>query len=541
MTRPGFATAGWVAIVFALALAARLWGIGWQLPDALYYDELKYVSWAAAQVDDRALSRTDFRNPSLYRRLLAAEYRIVDAVAPDRDDEQVAVRRLLIARVTTAVLGAGTVVLTALAAARLAASLAVPPIAGPIAGLALGLSLLHVNLSHLALNDVPASFFLAAGLLFGVRGLVAPHPREYLLAGLAAGLAAAAKYNSGVVAALPLVGAAALVTTRAIRPTSGVGFVALTAAGGLAGLLLGMPEWLWATRAILAGMAAQAQIADRPLLGQQDEPVWSLFGQATLAGIGWPTVLAALFGLAWTVRSAPWHAVALLVSPALYLAVMLRNELFAARFALPLLPFVALFAGLGVARIAAWQPAGLRRVAVAALALLLVGAPSALDVVQHNRLATTTDTRVLAQEWVRRRPREARIAAQTFSLPANWGGHERLRGYRIKRFESLAGPSSLSDLACDGTRYVLVASFATDRAAPRRQGGDATTGYEQLAQQAEKVAQFSPFREGRQAAVTPDDTHIPFWDLHAYASAGPPIEVYQLPDDGASLCRRAGR
>ena len=532
--------------MFAVALSARLWGIDWQLPDALYYDELKYVSWASAWVDGRALSRTDFRNPSLYRLILTGEYRLAKLVAPD-DDARVAVRRLLIARVTTAVLGAGAVALTALAAARLFAPWpGVAPSPGVAAGLALGLSLLHVNLSHLALNDVPASFFLAAGLLFGVRGLVAPRPREYLLAGLWAGLAAAAKYNSGVVLCVPLAGAVTLVATAKIRLTDAAAFVGLALVGGLAGLLLGMPEWLWASGAIVNGMAEQAALATRPLVGQPDDPVSLLYARTVVHGIGWPTVVLALIGLAWMLRADRRGALVLLGCPALYLMVMLRNELFAGRFALPLLPFVAIFAAAGVAWVAARQPTATRRRVAVGLALLAIVVPSGVDVVQHNRLATSTDTRVLAQEWVRRRPRDSRVAAQTFGLPAAWGGHERLRGYRVNRFESLADPAALVRLACDRTRYVVVASFAQDRAPARRPAvapptGYQPTGYELLEQHAQLVQTFNPFREGRRAAVTPDDVQIPFWDLHAYASAGPFIEVYQLADDGATLCPTGGR
>ena len=525
----------WIWVVLAVALTVRVWRIDWQLPDVLAHDELKYVSWAAAQVDGRALSRTDYRNPSLYRHLLALEYRVADAVVPDDDDQRQAVRRLLIARLTTAILGAGTVALAGLAAARLCS-----PAAGLVASLALGLSLLHVNLSHLALNDVPAAFFLTAGLFFGARGLIAPRPREYVLAGLAAGLAAAAKYNAGVIVCLPLAGAVTLAVMRAVRPARAARFVGLALAGGLAGLLVGMPEWLWATPVVLEGMAEQARIGTSPWVGQPEEPVPILFGRTVAHGIGWPTVVAALVGLAWITRASPWRALVLLVCPVIYLAVMLRNELFFARFALPLLPFVAIFAGIGVAQFAAWQPAGVRRATALGLALLAIGVPSGIDVAQHNRLATSTDTRVLAQEWISRRPRDSRVAAQTQSLPAHWAGHERLRGYRVNRFLSLADPAVLADIACDNPRYVLVASYAADRGGTRRPAG-ASTGYELLAQHGQLVQTFSPFRDGRQAAFTPDDTRVPFWDLQAYASTGPPIDVYQLSDEAAALCRRGRR
>ena len=114
--------------------------------------------------------------------------------------------QLGLARVTSAVLGAGACLLTALAAMRLW-----PGIGGAWAGLAAGLILalapLEVHLSHYAVNDAPASFVMAACLLVGVRALMAPSGLDFLLAGLLAGLAAATKYNFGVVLVLPLVAA----------------------------------------------------------------------------------------------------------------------------------------------------------------------------------------------------------------------------------------------------------------------------------------------------------------------------------------------
>jgi len=61
-------------MVLAVALAVRLWGIGWQLPAALYFDEMKYVERAGATVRGQPRETVDFRNPTLFRHLLEVEW-----------------------------------------------------------------------------------------------------------------------------------------------------------------------------------------------------------------------------------------------------------------------------------------------------------------------------------------------------------------------------------------------------------------------------------------------------------------------------------
>jgi hypothetical protein len=409
-----------------------------------------------------------------------------------------------------------------------------------VAAVAFGSSLLHVAFSHLAVNDASASFFLAAGLLFGARGLVAPRRREYLLAGLAAGLALAAKYNFGVILVLPLAGAAALRAAGRLDTPAAVRRVELALLGGLVGLLAGMPELLSSPGEIWQGVLEQARLGASRWNGQSVAPIPALYAETLLHGAGAATVAAALLGLVRLLRTDPWRSAALLACPVVYLALMVRNELFFARFVLPLLPFVALFGAVGVAWLASLVAAGWRRWLAIGLALAAIGVPSGLDVARHDRLATTPDTRVLAQAWARERAGDALVAAQLYSLPIGWAG-ERARRPRLRRFQSLADSADLRRLACDGARYVMIASFTAERELARLGPGASRTGYQELARHADLVQTFSPFRDGRVAPVHPDNTAIPFWHLDAYARPGPRIDVYQLPDDGRALCRTAGR
>src|SRR5205814_6141601 len=100
---------------------------------------------------------------------------------------------------SVALFGVGSVALLYLVGCR-----AFGPRTGLLAAALLGVNFLHFQLSHVGLNDVPACFFLIAALLPSLRLLKAPRRRDFLLAGLFAGLAAATKYNFGIVLAAPL-------------------------------------------------------------------------------------------------------------------------------------------------------------------------------------------------------------------------------------------------------------------------------------------------------------------------------------------------
>ena len=219
--------------MLSIALFVRFWGIDWQLPAALYFDEMKYVAWAGDAKDDASTAVTDLRNPTLFHHLLQAEYAVASLVRRDTTSQETAVFELRLARLTSAVLGSLACLLTALAASTLVCAVgglrAVVPTQAPTvgrdaawagfaAGLILAFAPLHVHLSHYAVNDATASLFLAATLLFGVRALAGGHWRDLLLAGVMAGLAFSTKYSFAVGLVMPLM--AAVVIARAPPPTA---------------------------------------------------------------------------------------------------------------------------------------------------------------------------------------------------------------------------------------------------------------------------------------------------------------------------------
>jgi hypothetical protein len=522
---------GWPWLILYVALFVRLWGITWQLPALMYRDELKYEGWAGAVADNRGPDSTDFRNPSLFRHMLLLEYRLVKAVEPGASVRDEAVRRTTLARLTSAVLGAGAAVLTGLAAARLFG-----PFEGAIAGLVLAIGPLPVHLSHIGVNDAPALFFLTAGLYFGARAFVQRRSEILLLAGITAGLATAAKYNFGVVGVMPLLAAAVYATQRRMRLSGALILVSLTLLAGLAGLLVAMPEIATSTAAVRDGFLEQTAKGREASVGQQDTPVLMLYVEASARGLGLPAIVFALLGTVRLVMTDRLRALALLPCPVIYLIVMLSSERFAARFALPLMPFAAILTAVGIQTVRSLWRSWWIREAATALCIAAIVLPSIVAVIQHDVLATTRDTRLLARDWLKDHADGVNVAVQTYGLPTEYWGRDSGGDYRLRWFQSLESPAMANRLACEGNRYVVLSNFWSERDVKSAAIGGGPTGYDWLRQHGSLSETISPFRDGLVAPAHVDDTAIPFWFMSAYARPGPRIEIWQLPDDARSLC-----
>lgn len=554
--------------MLAVALGLRLWGIGWQLPSALYFDEMKYSEWADRALDGGPGLVTDLRNPTFYHHLLLTEYWLASLVRPRTSNPEQAVFHLYLARVTAAVLGALACVFTALAAARLAALLQtspspsgarsalasqrhVPPLVGLVAGLTLAVALLHVHMSHYGLNDAPASAFLAASLWFGTRALSGGR-FDLVCSGLLAGLALVTKYNFGVALLLPLV--IAVLVPRAARLDRDWLWhhgerIGLVVGAFIVAALAGMPELTQSPDVVLAGIAEQARLGGLRWSGQSGAPTSLLYAETLGHGLGWSVLIAAAAGAVVAWRRNSLVLAAQLAIPLGCLLVMLRQELFFARFALPLLPSLAMFAGLGLVALAtlgagllggkpgagAGHPNLRFGVALGALTILAL-LPVTTSTFTHNRLATTQDTRVQARQWLDQHAGSSRVATESYGVPIAWSGSRgRNSSYRLQRSEAMIDPAIVSKLVCDGTRYFLVASLTAERELAEREMPPGPTGYDLLARTGKVVATFDPFYPGARAPAHPDNTGIPFWYLDAYARPGPRVTVYEVAE-GAYSC-----
>jgi 4-amino-4-deoxy-L-arabinose transferase-like glycosyltransferase len=339
--------------------------------------------------------------------------------------------------------------------------------AGMLAGAACAVSTVHVVYSHMAVTDVLLTTLVTISLALLLTGRL-----EW--AGIAAGLAASAKYP-GILLAVPIL----VVGWRQWRR------LGLAAGGAVLAFLVTSPFVVIHAGAAWDDIERVQRLGRAGWLGFEEDPatplafldrLWDALGPFLLvAATG---LVLALAGLAAR-RDKEFRGPDLvLVSFALvWFAQLLPLNAHHGRYVLPLVPVLGALAG------------RLPRLAPAALALLVV--PLIWSVGEVREL-TRTDTRVVAHAWIEQNvPADALVAAEPSTPPL---------GPRPTLGLELPGPGreldpnrDLARLRARGADYVLVTGAVADRvlAAAGRYPREAAF-YGDLESAAERVLLVSP-------------------------------------------------
>lgn len=388
-------------LILLLALLLRLVNVRFGLPDLLAADENFLVNHALG-FGNGDLNPHFFNYPALQMYLLFAVYVVLYvagrlmgawgsgwdfAVAYFRDPTLLQTS----GRLLTVLLGAATVWLVFRLAERWfgrAAALA--------AALVLAVSPLHVRHSQVIGTDVPMAFWAFLAVFLAARYLDKPAIKTLLAAGFVAGLAGAAKYP-GLVAIAPVALAPFVAQTPAGAAPSGRSRHALAAlAAALAGFAAGAPFTFLDWAGFRADMLFEMRHMKSGHLGMEGVPNgWGVHAVYSLPAIASHLcLLLAVVGIAAAVRSRPARALWLLLAPVAVYAVIGAQAVTFDRYALPLAPYVAVFAGLGVAGIAR-RGRGLRL--AAALLLAAAVAPMLAACIRNSVSTCLRDTRTAAR------------------------------------------------------------------------------------------------------------------------------------------------
>ena len=447
-----------------LALAVRLVGLDHEIEEGFYLDEGTY-SRHAAQINAGRLLQRDFVYPHLVYYLeafatwMGGLYQEGVARAAGSVywlEEWRAVRRLLM-RLVVALAGAATVLPVFAVGRRLAG-----PAAGALGALLIVFSPLYNDGSHLAICDVPSAFFAALCLAATARLLESESARWYLLAGAAAGFAAAAKYPAGLVAVAP---AAAWLQWRLRDRRAHPGILQ----AGLAALAV----FLATNPGILAFPAAAFSGPRRIFFGVHQYAGEGWFGAVPPSafrwylgqlgwGFGWPVLLVGLVGVALLPTDSRRRLAWLLPFPVLYLGLIFTLTVVVARNLYPALPPIAAFLGAGAvttARRLAERGGRYGKPAAAVMVCVLLASPTIRTVLQDIGLARP-GTRVVAREWIRENlPRGVTILREDYTpdLPPAEYDADRLGGRRF------LAELSLDEIRGPDVDFVLVSSGAFDR------------------------------------------------------------------------------
>jgi hypothetical protein len=551
-----------LTLLLALALALRLWGIKQGLPYSYNADEATHFVPRAIGFFGHDLNPHYFLNPPAYSYLLYVVFQLwfggADAVRHAYATDPTAV--FVLARAVAALLGTAAVGFLYLAGARLWGRTV-----GLTAAAILAFAFLPVFYSHLALNDVPtlAPVTLA---LWGIAGVLRRgRTRDYVIAGVGIGLAAATKYTGGIML-LCLLGATASDAAAGSLPGSlrGLALATTLAVGAFA---IANPYALLDTSAFLSGVNQQASLSAGPdpvKLGTRPGNGFTYYLWTFTWGLGWVPTVAAVGGAA--LLAARRRVGALLVFlPAflIFIIYMGGQPRYFGRWVMPIFPVVALVAAYGVVELARW----LRRrggvpawIVGAVLAAVLLGQGAVADV-RGDAVLSRPDTRNLARGWmVAHIPAGSKVVFEPL-IPDDWtmdigrslpvtptgerwwrwptwlttidaSGNQLPAGEHrfvlVDQYERNLYPALIDRYVADGYCWVMIGSLQAGRAFAQPDDAPAAIAYyAELASRARLVYHVSPFSNGAHPVPFNFDWSIDYYPPQ-YARPGPELSVYRL-------------
>jgi hypothetical protein len=551
-----------LAVVLAATLLLRLWGVKQGLPYSYNVDEATHFVPRAIAFFGHDLNPHYFLNPPAYSYLLHFVFAlwfgggsgVTHAYATDPASV------FIVARVTVAVLGTLSVLLTYLATRRLFGRGA-----GLVAASVFAFAFLPIFYSHLALNDVPTLAPVALSL-YGIAGVLRlGRRRDYVIAGIGIGLASATKYTGGITLVC-LVGAAICDGAAA-----GGRRAALRLAGGLlvslCAFLAANPYALLDWNAFWDGVSSQASLAagqDPVKLGTTEGSGITYYLWAFTWGFGWVPALCALAGaVLLAVRRRIAMMLVLLPAPVAFVIFMGVQQRYFGRWLMPLFPLAAGLCGYAVvaAVAAARRYARVPLVVAAPVAAVLLLAQSAAAVLHDDAVLSRPDTRNVAREWmVSHIPAGARVVLEPV-VPEDWttdvgtfqpwtpdgerwwrfatwltdvdpAGNQLPVGQRrfvlVDQYERTLRPALVVEYVQSGYCWVMTGSIQAGRAfAQPHAAPQAIAYYEELRRRARRVYHLSPFKRGADPVAFNFDWSIDYYPSQ-YQHPGPEIDVYRL-------------
>ena len=394
--------------LLVVALAVRVWGLGFGLPYAGSRVDETAIAGPAVQFLSGALKPPDFMYPSGFRYAVALAYAGWYAVnrpfgtyaslAAFADSRRQSVAPIFyLSRGLSPVMGALTVWWVFAISRRV-----FNDTIALVSALFMALAYLHVRDSHFGTADISMTALVALAVLTILRWRETPTIWRASVAGLVGGLATSTKYNA-LGASVPFVVA---VWQLAIEKRANGSFelsrivsaTAVFVASFALGFFGGSPYVLLEWRQFVSALAAQSATLAHGH-GLVLSRGWWYHASVTLpAALGWPMYLAGVVGTGLLLTRLSQTAVVLAFPIAYYIVAGSGYRVFA-RDMIPVLPFLCITAAwltvTGVHTVVGANRPKTRAWATAAAALILV-APSLGNVILLDRLLLRPDNRVVA-------------------------------------------------------------------------------------------------------------------------------------------------
>lgn len=416
-----------VSGIFLLALLLRLWGIDHGLPHVYSVDEPALVRSVMGLRFDLNPHHFDWPHFHFYFCyfffVLLVKFRalvqilnlrpVLESLMPIFwQDPQIFYLEM---RIISALMGVATVGLVYLAGKKL-----FDERAGLLAAAFLAVYPFHNEISHYALLESPLTFWVTLSFLFSVLIFKNGRLRDYLLAGLFAGLATSTKYN-GALVVIPI--AAVHILRSFNNSTLGVSkrgpngqvldkLWKLLAAGlaAVGGFLLGTPFALLDWKHFWGSEPQRGFLWQMTRVGAVSWPELPqiLLGRLGILVSGSGPVIAGLAGLGvfLALRNRRRKNWLLLSFPLVYFFYIARLGFFNAHYFLPLAPFLSILAAVCLGRLLG----KLGDLGAVGLMLLVLVVPF-VDSARTSYILSQKDTRQIASDWVVENvPKDSKIA-----------------------------------------------------------------------------------------------------------------------------------
>ncbi len=557
------------AILF-FALLVRLWGINFGLPYGVYFrpDEYIIVNFALSFGKGDFNPRW-FMYPTLQMYLTFALYGtyfiillILGLVRTAGDFANFYYLNpgsfYLIARLLSSFAGAATVISLYYLGKR-----AYSQRTGLLASLFLAFAFLHVRDSHFARLDTLMTFFLVLAFIYVLRLSISGEIKDYLLAGMFAGLSISTKYPAGVIL-VPTVIAHFFANSKKWRDPK----LYLLLLSMVFFFSLGTPFAFLNFPIFVKNLLNQFAINKNGWGLNLGLGLWYNLVFSLRYGLGLPLLIASLSGVALAIwRHQKKELLFLSFILIYYLINGLGKSLFV-RYMIPLVPFLCLMAAEAcnyfLNFLAPLKISKFLKQTVTLLLISIILSSSVHSLCWHNWLLSQKDTRILAKEWIEANiPSRTRIAMQgyqVYNFPPLWESKEsiseRLKGkYKGGRFtfylnspfyshlpqyylfkiqegrveyidEYTRVPAKAEMLRKERIEYIItfehpLVLYSSDKKVT-----------EKICQQASLVKEFSPFKTGIESVPLYDQLdayYVPLARFKGIIRPGPVIRIYRLP------------
>jgi hypothetical protein len=576
-----------LAAVLAGGLALRLWGVAQGLPYAYNADEADhFVPHAIEMFQKGTLNPEYFANPPAYTYVLhflfAAWYGGASGAVHAFAVHPQAV--YTVARVAAALLGTAALWLLYATGARL-----FNRAVGLLAAAVEAVAFLPVFYAHLALNDAPTLAPATLSLLGSAGVLTKGRKRDYLIAGVGLGLAAATKYTAGIVVVpLAVAIAARFLDANAARRT--LAGILIAGACALLAFLIANPYALLDYHSFHAELVHQSTLSaeSQGKLGAPKEGGLLYYLWSFTWGLGWAPALAALAGALTIWRHERRLGWMLVPAALLFVAFMGLEGRYFGRWLMPIFPIACLLAAFFVWQLARWAgrqlggrgtrdapaPGGAPAaagghasrggralpVAVAALLVAVLLAQGLVYSVHAGLVLSRADTRNLTRDWMLTHipagakivaepvepeewAREIRQGTSTSKNPYHWRLYPALNpritpagaiapAYKppigLENYETTLYPALIDFYEREGFCWVITGSTESGRAfADPHAVPHAIAYYRALERQGEVVYRASPYARGRGPVAFNFDWSFDYYPL-AYERPGPLMTIYRL-------------